>query len=101
DVLDRMRRIADILVERRTIARVRVPGRGTEAQAAMRLEEQRPGPDGAGRPVVERPPLVGPGLEDPGLREVRGVLPFQVLLEERELDAIAEELPGLGVERHV
>ncbi len=46
-------------------------------------------------------PLVRAGLEDPRLRVLGLALALQVVLEERELDLLAVELGGLGVEGDV
>src|SRR5262249_24988797 len=98
-VLNRMGGIADVLVKGSSDARCR--RRGIEAEAAPSLKKQRSRPDVPRWPGLERPPLVGAGLEDPGFRELRGPPPLQVVLKEWELDLLAEEIPRLGVEGDV
>src|SRR5262249_28659406 len=54
-----------------------------------------------GRPSVVLSPDVGAGFEDPCLGRLEIAFPLQMKLEKRQLDVLAVERGGLGVELHV
>ena len=76
-------------------------GRDRRRQPAAGLEVERLRLGRLRRPGVVLAPLVGAGLEDPGLGVLVLALALEVVLEERQLDVLAVELGRLGVEADV